>query len=69
MYRVTALKNGVLTKDVEEFSSEADVVANLRYAAPDEYLATVKEWMDGGATSPLTITESSEWADLWEYIP
>lgn len=69
MYRVTVLKNGVRTDDVEEFSDEASVIQAMKVAAPKEYVDTLKDWFRQGANEPLTIQESSVYTDFWEYLP
>lgn len=69
MYRVTALKNGVVTSDVENFPTQEEVLWAMQAAAPQDYRDTLKAWFDGGAHEPLVIKESSEWSDLWEYVP
>lgn len=69
MYRVTALKNGVNTTDVEEFSDEESVIRAMKAAAPAEYVHTLRHWLNGNTSIPLVIKESSVWSDVWEYIP
>ena len=69
MYRVTALKNGVVTSDVENFPTQEEVLWAMQAAAPQDYRDTLKAWLDRGAHELLLIKESSEWSDLWEYVP
>lgn len=69
MYRVTTLKNGVLTDDCDEFASPVDVIHVLMSFAGEEYFNQVKTWMDEDSREPLVINESSIYSDLWEYIP
>lgn len=69
MYRVTVLKNGVRTDDVEEFSDEASVIQAMKAAAHADYVDTLKNWLQQGANEPLTIRESSVYTDFWEYLP
>lgn len=69
MFRVTGLKNGVQFGDVEEFAGEKSVLEAMKVAAPEEYVHTLRHWLNGDTSTPLVIKESSVYSDLWEYIP
>lgn len=69
MYRVTTLKDGTLTNDVDEFADSKTAIKAMCTCADSDYIVALVRWFDSGTVEPLVIHESSIYSDLWEHIP